>query len=304
MINDKHDNIVHKPVLLKESLLYLNIQSNLDYVDCTLGEGSFALEILIKNAPKGRLIAFDLNEKVLLVASKRLEKFTDRAILINRNFAQLKQVIAELRVSLPDLKIYGIYADLGISRFLLEKSGRGFSFKKDEILDLRYGSYGKPAYEILNYYSVRDLQNIFYEYSQERHSKLAAYLIEKARRKEKIVTTKQLAIVLKPLERFYRNKRIHYLTKIFQALRIEANAELDNLKLLLKDAMEVLESSGRLVIISYHSLEDRLVKYSFRDFNKNKKGIILTTKPVFPSTSEIKKNPSARSAKLRAIVKS
>lgn len=303
MTDDSHNNIIHTPVLLKESLFYLAVRPNLDYLDCTLGEGSFAYEVLIKNSPRGRLIAFDLNEKVLLVAQKRLAKFSPRVIYANRNFAEAKEVIEELKLHSPDIKIYGIYADLGISRFLLEKSGKGFSFKKDEIIDLRYGSYGIPAYEILNYYRVFDLERIFREYGEERHSKLAAALIERARRQEKIVTTGYLASVLKPLQKYYRNRKIHYLTKIFQALRIEANSELNSLKRILNDSIQILESSGRLVIISYHSLEDRLVKYAFRDFEKEKKGSVLTVKPVYPTDNEVKRNPSARSAKLRAFIK-
>ncbi len=303
MTDGNYDNIIHTPVLLKESLFYLNVQQNLDYLDCTLGEGSFAYEVLTRNGPQGRVVAFDLNEKVLFVAQKRLERFGQRVIYINRNFAEVREVIEELRQVLSDIKIFGVYIDLGISRFLLEKSGRGFSFKKDEIIDLRYGNYGKPAYEILNYYPVDGLEQIFREYGEERHSRLAAGLVAKSRRQEKIVTTGQLAAVLKPLEKFYRNKKINYLTKVFQALRIEANSELDNLRRVLNAGIQILEPQGRFVIVSYHSLEDRLVKYTFKAFQKSKKGKVITFKAVRPTKEEVKNNPSARSAKLRAFAK-
>lgn len=295
------EKVVHRPVLLKESIYWLDARKNKNFVDATCGEGSFAKTLLEKTSPEGKVLCIDLNKEALKIARKVLKEFKDRAIFVNSNFSNIKGIIKSKKINFV---LDGIYADLGISRFLLERSKRGFSFKKNEILDLRYGDFkGKKAFEILNNSSKKDLERIFKEYGEEKYYKLAAKAIVNFRKSKYIITTFDLLSALKPIEKFYYKKRIHYATKIFQALRIEVNKELENLKALIKDGIDVISRGGRIVIISYHSLEDRIVKNYFKELKKQGRCEILTKKPIRPTFEEIKKNPSSRSAKLRAIKK-
>lgn len=289
----------HEPVLLKEAIELLNPQPGKNFIDCTLGDGGHTIEILKQTAPDGKILAFELDKKAIAVAEERLEKegLADRVEVINDNFRNLKKYVA-------GKKIDGILADLGLRSGQLEEGGGGFSFKSDEPLDMRFGEQGMSASEIVNTYSAGELSKIFREYGEEKNNLLIARAITEARRERRIKTTGELAEIILD---FYRHKLktkkeipwvggIHPATRVFQALRIEANDELGALKQLLEDGVGILSSGGRMAVISYHSLEDRIVK---RFYRTSPHLVILTKKPIQPSEEEAHKNRRARSAKLR-----
>lgn len=294
---------IHTPVLLNESLELLDPKPNENFIDCTCGEATFAGSLLRKNAPNGRVVLIDLNKKVLEVSKERLKEFSNRIFLFNKNFGNIKNIYSDIKNIEKDFQVSGIYADLGISRFLLDQGKRGFSFKKDEVLDMRYGENGLPVWQIINNYSKDNLEKVIKDFGQEKHFKLITKLVIEWRKKNKIVTVFDLLGAIEPVSRFYRHEKIHFATRTFQALRIEANCELDNLTKLLNDGFSLLEKGGRLVVVSYHSLEDRIVKFCFRGLLVASKCQILTKKPIVSSQDEKANNPSSRSAKLRAIVK-
>lgn len=303
----------HIPVLLKEAIEGLNLQPNFIVVDCTLGGASHSLEILNKTSPNGKLIGIDLDPEAIKNAKVKLKEHRDRVTLVNENYIELKKIIYDQGLS----TINAVLLDLGVSSFQLDQRKSGFSFKTRELLDMRMGEYGTPAYEILNKYSEQELKRIFKEYGEERHSGLIAKQIVSVRKKQPIKYTNELVeIILK----FYKkgNFKIHPATKIFQALRIEANQELESLKQVLPQALKLLESGGRIAVISFHSLEDKIVKEFFKEKSKNcicPKEIpvcqcnhkaevrIITKKPIVPTEDEIDKNIRARSAKLRIAEK-
>lgn len=287
----------HRPVLLKEVLQIFNPKPNQNYIDCTIGEGGHSFAILEKIKPNGKILGIDLNEKVIekvRVESQKLK--VKNIILVEDNFRNLKKIVKDF---FP-YKIHGILLDLGLSSFLLKESGRGFSFLKDEKLDMRYSlKQDLTAEKIVNSYSLEKLEKIFKEYGEEKKAKKIALEIVKERKKKKIETTKQLVEIIERIKKI--RGKIHPATKIFQALRIEVNQELENLEEALPQALEILEKGGKLIIISFHSLEDRIVKKFLKENKERLK--ILTKKPVRPSFEEIKINPSSRSAKLRAAEK-
>ncbi len=295
---------MHIPVLLKEVINYLSPKPNQNFIDCTIGGGGHAFVILKLIEPKGKLLGIDLSKEAIDELTKiknKKAKIKNRLILVNENFINLKRIIEKYNFK----DISGILIDLGLSTDLLEKSGKGFSFQKDEFLDMRYAKNGITAAEIINQYPKEMLEKILKEYGEEKFAKPIVRNILDKRRKNKIKTTKQLVEVINEvLEKFgvYRF-RFKTLARVFQALRIAVNDELENLKKVLPQTIEVLGKNGKLVIISYHSLEDRIVKNFFRQ--KAKEGIlkILTKKPVRPTNQEIKNNPRSRSAKLRAAFK-
>jgi len=306
---------VHQPVLVKEVLQYLAPKPDEDFIDCTLGGGGHAQEILKLTGPKGKLLGIDLDPQSINAAKEKLQSFGDRAILINDNFKNLKKIIYDAG---GFNHISGILFDLGISSYELEDQTRGFSFRGSAFLDMRFGATEKTAAYIINQYKEENLTRIFKDYGEERYAKQIAREIVTERKIQPIRTTEQL---VKLIEKVYQHKpklKIHPATKIFQALRIEVNHELENLQQVLPQAMELLVKGGRLVVISFHSLEDRIVK----EFMKNEaKGCIcppklpictcnhkpslkiLTKKIIIPSLGEIKNNPRSRSAKLRAAMK-
>jgi 16S rRNA (cytosine1402-N4)-methyltransferase len=290
--------IFHKPVLLKEVIECLKVEKNKNYIDCTIGEGGHAIEILKKNGPRGKVLGIEIDPE--LYKKLKGEKL-ERLILVNDSYCNLEKIVKKLNFK----KVAGILFDLGISSWHLEKSKRGFSFLREEPLDMRFDpNQSLTAEKILNEWSEREIEKILKDYGQEKFAKKISRMICKERKAKPIKTTHQL---VKILERatpvWYQRKRIHFATKTFQALRIAVNKELDNLKNALPKALEVLESEGRLAIISFHSLEDRIVKNFFKE--NFKKGLIkiITKKPIRPSFEEIKKNPRSRSAKLRAAIK-
>lgn len=291
----------HEPVLLKEVIEGLNPQPNEHFVDCTLGDGGHIMEILKRTAPNGKVLAFELDKKAIVAAEERLKEagLAKRVKIVNDNFRNLKKYTKSAD---------GILADLGLRSGQLEEGGGGFSFKSDEPLDMRFGTQGTSAAEIVNTYSVLGLSRIFRSYGEEKNHLFIARAITEARRERPIKTTGQLAeIVLEFYRRKLRTKKeipwlhgIHPATRVFQALRIEANDELGALKQLLQDGVDILSSGGRMAIISYHSLEDRIVK---RFYRTSPHLVIKTKKPITPSEEEAQKNRRARSAKLRVAQK-
>ena len=305
----------HQPVLVKEVLAYLQPQANENFVDCTVGGGGHAKEILQKNGPNGCLLGIDLDEQAILAAQTNLAEYQKRVTLVKDNYKNLQQI---LHVSGFN-KIDGILLDLGLSSFELEDPERGFSFQGSAVLDMRFGSNGQTASDVVNNYREDDLAKIFREYGEERHSGLIAKALVQERKKTKIVTNDQLvAIIEKVYQSWPKPKHIHVATKVFQALRIEVNQELANIKSVLPQVLSALVPGGRLVVISFHSLEDKIVKEFFKQESRDclcppvapicqcqhKKQVkILTKKVVMASGEEISSNPRSRSAKLRAIIK-
>jgi len=288
--------MVHVPVLQKEVIKYLDPKPNENFIDCTFGGGGHALAILEKILPKGRLLGIEWDEKLI-----QRFKTRNNLILICDNFANLKKIVKKENFE----SVSGMLFDLGISSWHLEKSGRGFSFLKDEPLDMRYNINGAlTAQEIINSAPEKEMDRILKEYGEERFAKRIARNIAKERKIKPIQSTFQLVEIIKrAVPIWYQRRKIHFATKTFQALRITVNDELNNLRNVLPQALEVLMPGGRLIVISFHSLEDRIVKNFFRD--KNKEGLlrVMTKKPLNPSKEEIKINPRSRSAKLRAAIK-
>lgn len=292
--------MAHISVLREESIKYLDPQPNENFVDCTLGGGGHTAAILEKTMPDGKVLAIDLDSEALLRAKENLKKNGQfkRVTVAQGNFADFIELLHEHRFQ----PIHGVIADLGLSSDQLDISGRGFSLRKNEPLDMRFNP-GSPltAKKILNFWSKQDLEQMLKEYGEEQFANSIAKSIVEARTKREIDTTKTLVeIIEKAVPGWYRRQRLHPATKTFQALRIAVNGELQNLISLLPQVVEHMEHGGRIVIISFHSLEDRIVKNFFKT-NPNLE--LLTKTPISPSNHETKQNPRARSAKLRAARK-
>jgi len=282
---------MHIPVLKKEVLQYLNPKPNENFIDCTISEGGHTYSILEKTKPNGKVLGIELDKDIF---DKLSLLQIDRLVLTNDSYVNLKEIVKKSKFT----SINGILFDLGMSSWHLEESGRGFTFLKDEPLDMRYNLESDlTAEEIVNNYSQEKIEKILKEYGEERFAKRIAKRIIQTRFK-KIKSTFQLVEIIKRAVPGKRTK-IHPATRTFQALRIAVNDELNNLEKVLFRAVEVLEKGGRIVIISFHSLEDRIVKNFFKDSSLK----VLTKKPVIPSEEEIKINRRSRSAKLRAATK-
>jgi 16S rRNA (cytosine1402-N4)-methyltransferase len=266
------------------------------YVDGTVGEGGHAEAILFRITQAGELWGFDRDPMVLQAAAARLAPFTSHFRLFQRSYAQLGEILEE--AGRPAAA--GILLDLGLSSYLLASSGRGFSFQRDEPLDMRFDPEGPgpTAAQLLNTLPQSELARIFRDYGEEPRARIIARRIIAARRKVPWRTTGQLAAVAGPVR-----SRVHPATRIFQALRIAVNRELEELEHFLEGVPAWLEPGGRLAVISYHSLEDRLVKQ--RSLAWEKTGVMrrLVKKPLTPNLEEIRGNPRARSAKLRLVEK-
>jgi len=284
----------HIPVLQKEVLEYLSPKPNQNFIDCTIGEAGHTLAILEKNKPEGKVLGIEWDIELY----KNLSKLTiNKLSLVNDNFVNLKEIVDREKFK----PVHGILFDLGMSSWHLEESGRGFSFLRNEPLDMRFGVQNElTAEEIVNKWKAKDIEKVLEEYGEERFAKRIAKNIVEIRKFKPIETTFQLLdVIKKAVPGWYQHRKIHFATRTFQALRIAVNDELENLKEVLPQALEILMPGGCLVIISFHSLEDRIVK----NFFANQKFKILTKKPITPSEEEIKINPRSRSAKLRAILK-
>ena len=289
---------IHRSVLLDECMHFLDPQPGGVYVDGTLGLGGHSEEILARSAPDGRVIAFEWDESAIERSTERLQPYAERLTIIRRNFAELAVGLDELGVR----EIDGLLIDIGLSSLQLDIGERGFSFQRDEILDMRMDNRRKTsAQDILATCSEQELADIFFYYGEERQARPIAAAICRYRAKQKIETTKQLvSIVAHAVPKRFHPKKIHVATKVFQALRIAVNTELENLATILDDGVRFLKPGARFCVISFHSLEDRIVK---RKFLSNELLDVLTTKPVTPSAEEVAVNPRSRSARLRVARK-
>jgi len=287
---------MHLSVLKNEVIEYLKVKPNENFVDCTFGEGGHALEILKRNAPEGKVLGIEIDKELFEICKAKIKE-SKRLILVCDSYSNLKEIVKRERFE----KISGILFDLGLSSWHLEESKRGFTFRKNEPLVMSYSQEGKTAKDLLNELSEKEIYQILKNYGEERFARKIAKEIVKERERKKIETTFQLVeIVKRATPVWYQKRRIHFATKTFQALRIAVNNELKNLEKALPQALEVLEKGGRLVVISFHSLEDKIVKNFFKKSEREGKMKILTKKPISPSQTEIKINKRARSAKLRA----
>lgn len=275
-------------MLLREVLELLRVEKDRIYVDGTVGLGGHSEAILKASSPTGILYGFEWNEDSFELAKRRLSKYGDRVRLYKENFIYIRDVLQR-----EGILVDGILLDLGLSSYLLEHSGRGFSFQKEETLDMRMNlETPLTAKEVINSYSYEQLAQVFAKGEVPKAKEFAKFVCKK-RKLKPILTTQDL---IKIIKEFYRTSKKDLLAIIFQSLRIEVNRELENLKIALTTLPEILKPGGRLAIISFHSLEDRLVK---RSLNSDARLKVITKKPVVPSSEEIKKNPRARSAKLR-----
>ena len=301
----------HIPVLLEETTALLAPERGGLFVDCTLGLGGHSAALL-EASPKARVIGIDRDPEALRLAESRLQPFAERMRLLPGEFSHLEQLLEAAQVDRVD----GILADLGVSSLQLETAERGFSFRLEGPLDMRMGPGELTAGEVVNKYREADLVRIFRDYGEERQARRIARAIVARRDEQAIQTTSDLRqVVHRVLGRPPRHKRrrIDPATRVFQAIRIEVNKELAGLESLLDQAVRLLRRDGRLVVISYHSLEDRIVKNKLRDLARGEVDQItgrprsetqvievLTKRPVRPGEVEIAANPRARSARLRA----
>lgn len=327
--NTEEDNsvIVHTPVLWQEISGFIEnsrFEGRGLLVDCTLGEGGHS-ELYLNKYPQIKIVAFERDIAILKKAEKRLEPFKDRIQLINDNFSEISRHLA------GKVEINYLLYDFGISSFHYEQSGRGFTYAKDEPLDMRLSAnHDLTASEVVNSYSEKELSDIIREYGEDSWYQRIASVICSERKVKKIETASELAsIILRAIPKKFHVKNIHPATRTFQALRIEVNDELSAIEKSLDDAFELLSSGGRMMAISFHSLEDRIVKNKFKKFaglsiddseeakgksvnylmdfrrpvKHDKKALLLTKKPVTPSQEELDINRRSRSSKLRVCEK-
>lgn len=300
---------MHTPVLLKEVLEYLSPGLDNVIMDATLNGGGHAEEILKAIGGKGTLIGIEQDEEILKKLESKIKscesRIWEKAILINENFRNLDKILESLKIK----RIDGAIFDLGMSSLQLENSGRGFSFQKNEPLIMTFksklGIGDLTARDIINQWREKNIADILYKYGEERYSRRIARNIAAARKNKKIETTLELVdIIRQSVPASYRNSRsLNCATKTFQALRIVVNDELNTLNEGIQKAWDVLKGGGRMVVISFHSLEDRIVKNFFKEKSALGQGAILTKKPITPDKAEKISNPRSRSAKLRAAEK-
>jgi 16S rRNA (cytosine1402-N4)-methyltransferase len=278
--------------MVTEAMEALNVRPGGTYVDCTLGAGGHACAVLERTGATGRLLGIDADPASLNLAAVALKPFEQSVVLVQANFSELSRVCEEHGFTAND----GILFDLGISSMQIDTAERGFSFQREAPLDMRFDSAAGPsAADIINSYSEREIARILWEYGEERRSRQIAHRIVEQR---PILSTLRLAdIVLQVLGS--RRGKIHPATRTFMALRIAVNRELDNLKLALEQAVVLLRSGGRLVVISYHSLEDRIVKQFMRAEATEHALSLITRKVIRPTSEELRSNPRSRSARLR-----
>ncbi|MBR1816388.1 MAG: 16S rRNA (cytosine(1402)-N(4))-methyltransferase RsmH [Lachnospiraceae bacterium] len=304
----------HKSVLLEETIESLDIKSDGIYVDGTLGGGGHSLEILKKLGDKGRLIGIDQDGDAIAFASERLKEYEDKTSLVHSNYSNIKSILSELGID----KVDGILLDLGVSSYQLDNAERGFTYREDVTLDMRMDREStETAQDIVNNYSEQELYRVIRDYGEDRFAKNIAKHIVKARSIKPIETTGELNEIIKAaIPAKVRQTGGHPSKKTFQAIRIELNHELDVLENTLDDMIDLLDSGGRLSVITFHSLEDRIVKEIFkRNMNpctcppefpvcvcgKKSKGKVITRKPIVPSEEELYENKRAKSSKLRVF---
>ncbi|MEW6623135.1 MAG: 16S rRNA (cytosine(1402)-N(4))-methyltransferase RsmH [Bacillota bacterium] len=306
----------HEPVLVKEVLLGLNIKAGADYVDATIGGGGHSYHILKLSAPEGRLIGIDRDLEAILAAKKKLEEFSGRFIIVHDNFKNMKSILYLYGFQ----KVDGVLIDLGVSSHQIDEGYRGFSYIHDGPLDMRMDNReALTAKSLLNTLEENELKNIIKEYGEELWAARIANFIVNFRRDKEIETTGELVkIIEKAVPVSKRDPHVHPAMRTFQALRIAVNKELDKLDVAIKDAVSLLKPGGRIAVISFHSLEDRIVKNTFKELasacscppkipvcicNKKPEVELLNKRPIVAGTEELKLNPRAKSAKLRLAVK-
>lgn len=295
--------MIHKPVLLREVIEIFDPKPGEIYIDATINGGGHAYAILEKIGPEGKLLGIDWDCRLIDELNIKSQKLKIANLFLNcDNYANLSAINRQYNLD----KVNGILFDLGFSSNQLESSGRGFSFLKNEPLDMRYNTHATQtnAATIINTWEGKAIENILREYGEERYARRIARGILYSRSSKKIATTSELVgIVQRSVPSWYLNRKIHPATRTFQALRIAVNSELENLASALKDAPNILKKEGIVAVISFHSLEDRIVKNYFRDAGRQNILKVLTSKPLKPTQSEIEENPRARSARLRAAQK-
>jgi len=293
-----YTNSPHEPVMVREVLDHLKPVRNGIYVDATYGMGGHSLALLKAYPDIQHVIAIDWDEDSLNRSKEIIQTFSQKINFHIGNFVDLPVFLQKHGTD----KVDGIIMDLGISSYHFEESGRGFSFKRDEPLDMRINANGKnKAYDLINFLNEEKLGEIIRLYGEETWSKKIAKVIVEKRREKKIETARELAdLIFKIIPRKFHSQHIHPATKTFQALRIAVNSELDNLNSALEIYPDYLKDNGRICIISFHSLEDRIVKDHFRSDERLQ---IITKKPITPENDEITRNLRARSAKLRVAEK-
>jgi 16S rRNA (cytosine1402-N4)-methyltransferase len=287
---------VHEPVLTAEALTFLAPERGGLYVDCTVGLGGHTRALLEAGAT--RVIGLDRDRDALEVAAADLAAFGDRAELVHADYRSLAEVLAARGIEAID----GALADLGVSSLQIDAEGRGFSFRRDEPLDMRMDrTAGATAADVVNAMPEGELADMIFRFGEERHSRRIARAIVEARRRGPIATTGQLAATVRRAVPTHGWQRIDPATRTFQALRIWVNRELEGLEEFLRDVVTRLRGGSRVVVISFHSLEDRIVKHTFRALERAEAIVkVLTKRPVVPGEAELARNPRARSAKLRA----
>jgi 16S rRNA (cytosine1402-N4)-methyltransferase len=287
----------HIPVMVEEVMDLLRCEPGRTYVDGTLGGGGHGEEILKRTGPDGLLIGMDWDKEAIHEASKRLKPYGNRARIFRENFIHLPEILKTMKIETVD----GILLDLGLSSIQLERGERGFSFRGEGPLDMRMDERREhTAADLLNVLPLPELERIILEYGEERWAKRIAKAIVSGRTSKTIQTTEDLRrIVYRTIPKRFQSRRIDPATRTFQAIRIKINEELENLKGILESGWKALTKGGRICIISFHSLEDRMVKEGFRRLEKEGIIRIVTKKPLIPSVEEQENNPHSRSAKLR-----
>lgn len=283
-------DVKHIPVLLNEVIKVLDPKVGEFFIDGTLGGGGHAMAIQKCLGSNGKILAVDVDDE----AVKRVDvEFK----IFHANYTEIPEILKKEKLPKAD----GLLLDLGFSSFQIDDPKRGFSFLHDAPLDMRYDARSKnvSAEDVVNGMSEKDLADIFWKYGEERWSRVIAKKIIDERKKKKIRTTTELARIIE--KAISRKGRMHPATKVFQALRIYVNKELENIETITGRIPDIITKDGRVAIISFHSLEDRIVKNAFRDLVKSKKALFINKKPIIPTRAEILKNPRSRSAKLRAI---
>ena len=305
----------HIPIMLDEVIDNLDIKPNGIYVDLTVGGAGHSTEIL-KRIKNGKLICVDQDEEALVVAKDRLLKISDNVLFYKSNFENFKEILDYYGID----KVDGVLLDIGVSSYQIDNGQRGFSYMIDAPLDMRMDrDLKKSAFDVVNYYSSDELEYIFYNYGEEKWTKRIVEFIVNYRKEKLIETTFELVdIIERAIPKAVRAKGGHPAKRVFQAIRIEVNRELEVIKKVIPDIVERLNKNGRLCIITFHSLEDRIVKDSFKELargcicpkelyvcvcNNKPKIKILTKKPLVPSEEEMNRNPRSKSSKLRICSK-
>ncbi len=310
---NRRSGIIHQPVLLERVIEYLDIKPDGIYVDATLGDGGHAEAICRHLSADGRLLGLDADEDALKRAGENLKAQDDKLFLVQDNFCNLVDVLAKYGISGID----GVLLDLGVSSYQVDTPERGFSFHYDGPLDMRMSRHlSSSACEVVNNYERGELVRVFKELGEERWaSRIASFIVDYREKKEISTTAELVEIIKSAIPARYRRKGGHPARKVFQALRIEVNRELEHLKAVLPGAADSLNPGGRLVVISYHSLEDRLVKHFIRERSScscppelpvcrcSPDLRIVSRKPVLPGEEEVVSNPRARSARMRVAEK-